>query len=301
MVSVANELKNVVIGYASNPQIFCDFWYTWAEQCVTLPRWKYKLQVWWAWWWSCNDNCKGKWWYSEWCITLPEETTLYVYVWWQWSRCSWWWYVVNWWWNGWGNARVYSKPEVWSWWWWTDIRIWWNTLYHRRIVAWGWWGGWNADIWQWFWWGWCCWLWCWTWSWIIDYTGYRSGVWPTYWSQTSPWDVHAYSSWEVWSSVAASFWQWWYMYANCTSNTSTWWWWGWWYWWWVENHKSWWWWSWYTYNSSTCWYAPNWYCHCTKYFLTNWISCCWNQSFPSPDWNTETWHSWNGCVKISSV
>lgn len=251
--------------------IDCCFWYTWAEQSITLQPHEYCLEVWWASWWY-NNYC-WKWWYSSWCITIPSETTVYIYVWWCWWYWSWaaWW--RNWWWISW---TYWGNNPSWWWWWASDIRIWGNTLYHRRIVAgwgWGWWHNHAYDYW-WVWW-WICWE-----------------KWKNYsWWTTTYYTIQAtQTSW-------ASFWNW----TNWYSWT-TWWWGGWWWYWWGWTCWEWWsWWSWYVYTSSTCSSTPSWYYHCTAYFLANAYTCCWLVSFPSPSWSTETWHSWCGCVRIRSL
>lgn len=288
MVSVANELKNVYIWEYTQPTQ-TDFCYTWAEQCVTLQPWTYKLQVWWA--SSSNTNWVWCWWYSEWCITLSEPTIAYVYVWSTWASAAGsvtgsvdWWY--NWWW------AWYVCSYAANWWGWgTDIRIWWNTINHRRIVA-GWAGGcgYYSNAWCWWYWGGITW-----WTWCNNGSWWSCGTW---WSQTAWW-----ANWNSNYSCTTnwSFWQWWckYSYVNCWWS----WWWGWWYWWWPWwwYAQAWWWWSGYVYNSSTCSCAPSWYCHCTDYFLTNAFTCCWIVQFPSPNWWTETWHLWNGYAKIYRV
>ena len=269
-----------------SPFVTTCWWYTWAEQTTVLQPWTYKLEVRWAQWWS-SWGIWWKWWYSAGCITLSSTTTLYIYVWGAWT---WWSYVSAWWWNGWGGWCASQRVST-SWWWATDIRIWWNTLYYRRIVAW--WGWWWVDSNYgqpaWVWW-WCNWTNGYSYWWDTPWN--RGGCWGT---QTAWWNAKNDSS--FWSKYNWSFWQWWW---GCSCYI-TWWWWGWYWWWSWWPDWSWWWWSWYIYNSSTCVNAPSWYHHCTEYFLTNWVSCCWNQSFPTPAWWIETWHSWNGCIKISPV
>lgn len=275
----------------------CCFWYTWAQQSITLDPWTYKLEVWWAQGWTWNNSypacwCWWKWWYSSGCITLTSTTTVYVYVWWQGCFCTTTSAIVAGWWNWWGNWSNYNSEYVAAWWGWgTDIRIWWNTLYYRRIVAWWWWGG-GCYCWAptcllcwWAWWGinWCPWA---------VYSGYSSSG----WSQTSWWASGCcwYTVWTFWQWGSKTSWNNWYNWG--------WWWWGWYGWWAWWAVSTWWWgWSWYVYNSSTCWYAPSWYYHNTSYFLTGAYTCCWLNSFPTAAWWTEVGHSWHGCAKISAV
>ena len=271
--------------------IDCCFWYTWNEQSILLKAHEYKIQVWWAQWWTCK-NAWGKWWYAEWCINLTSDTCVYIYVWWVWcvtATSGWqnpWWY--NWWW-AWYN---YSSTYIWpGWGWGTDVRIWGNTLYHRRIVAW--WG-----------WGWGCYSSCTTmcwWAWWgvnwIQWWAYSSWYWGTWWTQTSWWSNSKPCCMAAWS-----FWRGWYKTAWTSWYNGSWGW-GGWYWGWAWSAVSaWGWgWSWYVYTSSTCSCVPSWYCHCTDYYFTWACCCCWLCSFPTAAWWTETWHSWCGCVKITSL
>ena len=271
--------------------IDCCFWYTWAQQGITLEPHTYCIEVWWASWWT-YWSAAGKWWYAGWCITLTNATCLYIYVWWCWtytftnSGCNpWWW---NWGWN-WYN---YSTTYIWPWgWWWTDVRIWGNTLYHRRIVAgwgWGWWYYSSCSA--------MCW-WAGWWANWVQWWNYSSRYWGNWWTQTSWWSnsrTCCMVTWSFWQGWYKTSWYGWYNWS---------WGWGGWYWGWAWSAVSaWGWgWSWYVYTSSTCSSAPSWYCHCTAYYFTNSCCCCWIVSFPSPSWWTETWHSWCGCVRIRSI
>lgn len=264
------------------------FWYTWEEQSILLEPHTYCLEVWGASWWTENGSW-SRWWYSWWCITLNSASCLYIYVWWQWIWYNQWcWCQSSWWYNWWW--WIYWGWLAGTWWGWTDIRIWWNTLYYRRIVA-GWWA------WQ----GYQCsngWAWWWiTWvNWNPWNTEYAYWLW---WTQSAAWGY----SWRTgWCSQCLNkwvgFWTWW-MWAWWSV---WWWWWGWgWYWWGWWNISWWWGWSWYVYAATTYSNAPSWYCHCTDYYLTNACTCCWDVSFPSPDWETETWHIWCWCVRIRSI
>lgn len=288
MVSVANELKDVVIGYA--PQNLCvEFWYTWCEQCVNLRKWTYCLEVWWASWFCCEDYASGRWGgYSVWCITLTSPQTAYVYVWWHPTWQAWWW-------NGWGNW-YYS---YWMWWWgWTDIRLWWNTLCHRIIVAWWSWGN-NCtlatNIAQWWAWGWACWM-----EWYCN--TYNSWIWYNrswWWASQTSWWVARNTSWSAWS-----FWQW---GSSCGWYNAWGWGWGWYGWGWAYDNDSdndwrWWWgWSWYTWTASTCSSHPAPACLNWIPYLTGAACCPWCVSFPSPAWWTETWHFWHWCVRIQQI
>ena len=268
------------------------YWYTWWQQSVCLPKWTYKLEVWWAQGGTWCSWYQPRWWYSQWCICIQSNTVLYLYVWWAWTN----WNTANGWRNWWWYAHSGNRKTT-SWWWWTDIRIWWNTLYHRRIVAWwgwgwrDWWNQWNTSQTQSSW-GWTSWL-----SWYSYDWNCTSSRWGWGWTQTSAWRTGTAQNSET--LYAASFWCWWY-----TSSSSSYWeWWGWgWYWWgaWSAD-ANWWGWSWYVYTSSTCSSAPSWYCHCVDYFLCNAYSCAWNTSFPTAAWWTETWHTWNGCAKITPI
>ena len=276
----------------AKPNIDCCFWCTWDVQSITLEPSSYCIEVRWAQGWgSYNDNPWAKWAYAAWTITLTSNTTLYIYVWWQWwcSTTIWchswiaWWY--NWWWSWWGSCYSGWRSSTGWGWGWTDVRYNWTTLCNRFIVA-GWWAGWWTQIcgstYKYScWWGWAA-NWCWAFG----------------WTQTA--------AWRCWW-----FWQW----ANATANTN---WrsttpgWGWgWYWWgWCCVSDSVWassalvcasGWSSYTYTSSTCWNHPNKSCLGSLPLMTSAVCCwCWN-SFPTASWSTETWHSWNGCARIRSL
>lgn len=293
MVSVANELKNVVIGYASNPQIFCEFWYTWAEQCVTLPRWKYCLEVWWAQWWSCA-RVWWFWWYSSWKINITQNTVAYIQVWWAWTTWTW----VDWWYNGWWRGCSINNRSMTSWWWWTDIRLWTNDLYHRVIVAWWWWGWAETDYWCWTWLNWAGW---WL-NWINNCWNSDRRYW-YWWTQTSWWGARTETNWDssyITTCLVWKFWQWGWADGISTAYIN---WWGWgWYWGWAWWPDWWaWWGSWYIWSATSCSCHPNQSCMSWICYMTDWILCAWNTTFPSPSWWTETWHSWCWYAKISSV
>lgn len=268
------------------------FSYTWWQQTITLEPHKYCIEVWWAQGWgSYNNNPGAKWAYAAWTIEFTSQTTLYIYVWWQWwcSNSLWchswiaWWY--NWWWTWWGTYYSGWCSSVWWGWGGTDVRYNWATLCNRFIVAWGWAGWWSQRCSSYYYyscgWGWAdnwCWVWCWT----------QTAAWRCWW-----------------------FWQW----ANATApsnwrSTTPGWGWGWYWWGWCCVNDSAWTssalvcasgWSSYTYTSSTCWNHPNKACLWNLPLMTNAVCCwCWS-SFPTASWGTETWHSWCGCVRIRSL
>lgn len=268
-------------------------WYTWSAQPRTVPAtWNYCIEVWWAQWWgSYWSNPWAKWWYAAWKICLTQWCVLNIYVWWQWwtsnsiwchSWISWW---RNWWWSWWWTCYSGWCSSTWWWWWWTDVRFNWSTLCNRFIVAW-WWAWWGTQIYggtykySCWWWGWT--TWCWTW----------------WWTQNS-----AKNNW--------GFWQWANAWANHTwrSTTPGWGWWWYWWWWCCLNDSAWGssalvyasWWSSYTYTSSTCWNHPNKWCLWSLPLMTNAVCCACDNSFPTAAWWTETWHSWNWCVRIRIV
>ena len=268
------------------------FWYTWAEQCITLNPWKYCIEVRWAEWWKGASSCYAnwpKWAYAAWTIKLTSQSTFYIYVWWKWCNTgsygshsvAWWW---NWWWTWWWTNRDCANSWVWWWWWWTDVRYNWNTLYNRFIVA-GWWA----------------------WGWAMRYYSdrpYTSNNWwgwgaQWYWA----WPGTQTSAWRCWS-----FWQWANMSWWYNNSTAPWWWWWWYGWWWCFSVSNDWcavacgsWWSSYTYTSDTCWNHPCKICLWDLPLMTNAV-CCWcADTFPTADGWTETWHIGCWCVKISKA
>lgn len=283
-------------------QVDTTFWYTWAAQTWTVPTTgQYCIEVRWAQWGdsACatgDYSSWARWAYAAWKICLTQGCTLNIYVGWAGcpSNCLWchtvcWWY--NWWWSWWWVCYSSWWSSTWWWGWWTDVRYNWTTLYNRFIVAWGW-AGWATGACG----SWCacslvfcCWWWwgaCWCWAW--------------WWTQTSAWRC-------------GSFWCWANALAPINYRSTTPWWWGWRYWWWgcccndcyVSNTSSaircgsWW--SSYTYTSATCANHPCTACLWSLPLMTNAVCCgCWS-SFPSPTWWTETWHTWNWCVRIRSV
>lgn len=268
------------------------FWYTWWQQTITLEPHTYCIEVWWAQGWgSYNNNPWAKWAYAAWTIEFTSQTTLYIYVWWQWwcSSSIWchswiaWWY--NWWWTWWWTYySSWSSSTGWGWGG-TDVRYNWTTLYNRFIVAWGWAGWWTQSYGSYYYYS--CWWW-----WAVN------GCWTWWWTQTS-----AGQNW--------SFWQWANAYANINWRSTVPWWGWWWYWgWWCSYNDSGWassalvcasGWSSYTYTSSTCWNHPNKACLWSLPLMTNAVCCwCWS-NFPTASWSTETWHSWCGCVRIRSI
>lgn len=277
--------------YSFQPVDKC-FWYTWTQQSILLQPHTYCLEVRWASWFCCSAYSSGRWgWYSSWCITLTNDTCLYIYVWWHPSGKDWWW---NWWGSGYNS--------YWTWWWWgTDIRMWWTSLYHRFIVAWWSWGNNCAYNYnnsyctaQWWAWWWACWM--------EGYHNAYCAIWQNrswWWASQTSWGCAWSTGWSAWS-----FWQW----GTSCSWYNAWWWWGWWYWWWwaydsdSDNDWRWWgWWSWYTWTASTYSYHPIPSCLSWVPYLTNAKCCPWCVNFPSPSWSTETGHFWHWCVRIRSI